>query len=199
MRFKLFFIITVVGILAFESKGQSVPSKEGMVHPGITVTKKLTPEEVRIEQMIFRNELRNELRNDTVPRVLDNRVSTSDVVDWGRMYDSLYAVHMAAFSASCTERERQIKKMLVDIECLDISPEELGFTQDTVYMCDTLGEYSEWIVAYCDHQKQRGSHLAWLEPATPTTSRGRSGTGRSHALVGFNRFVAVGTRVYMNL
>jgi len=133
---KQIFIIGFITVLTLPCKsvGQPTETPDGMLLPAITVTKHLSPEVARILQMEARIEAqKNEVRSDSIPpRHIDDNVSTFDLMPWDEMYDTLRRQFSTPASAPpCSDREREIRKMQVDIECLEISPEELGFLCDT--------------------------------------------------------------------
>ena len=139
------------------------------------------------------------LNINTTQQAVPGAINALDILAMeSRLREEIETEYLSKVQAACDERQLAIEKMKLEIDCRGISPDELGIPPDTVYVCDDLGIYSEWIVAYCDRNMRFGSHLAWLEPATPRTSgQSPSGTARSHTLVGLNRYVPVGTRIVM--
>ena len=83
-----------------------------------------------------------------------------------------FSTPAASFNPDCTDRQRRIRHMLIDIECDDIQPEELGFSCDTT-TCEDLGDHAAWWI----REKIPSSAGGWyykLEPLTPTTPGGQT-------------------------
>lgn len=76
----------------------------------------------------------------------------------------------AAPALGCSDRDRRIRKMLIDIECDDIQPEELGFDCDT--LCQ-VGVHASFVVYYQNPNPWgNGEFLTLVRPASDVTPQG---------------------------
>jgi len=118
-----------------------------------------------------------------------------DVIDRVAIENKIRKEVQAEMAAACDERQLAIEKMKLEIECRGITPGELGIAPDTI--CVGLGLYSEWIVRAISNTRIGGTYTALLDPATSLSTPGPSGTLRSRTIVGFDKFIPVGTVIIM--
>ena len=77
----------------------------------------------------------------------------------------------------CSDRDRRIEHMKIDIQCDGITPDELGFN---CLDCIELGDHASFIIRHIPRFSTNGGKSLWLDPATTVTPGGQA---RQHTIV----------------
>lgn len=94
-----------------------------------------------------------------------NRIDT--VPGWWSSQDFRQSPFVAAApSLGCSDRDRRIRKMLIDVECDDITPDELGYDCDE---CIDLGDHVAFTLRFVFPSSTNGGRTVWLDPLTAVT------------------------------